>query len=122
MDDPRIDALEKTATRHEAVIEMLRKQLSEIHEGVARIEVTMASRAPAGESHFCRTHLSAIEALERKVEALKAEVDTVKAWVWKGLGGLAVLMIIVTLVGPTVVEKLAASASRPMPHFMGGTP
>lgn len=92
------------------MIEMLREQLANIHSGVVRIEATLAAR------------IGSIEALEKQVEGLKVEVDCIKSWVWKGLGGLAVLMVVVSLVGPIFLKSAASCSPQPTSQGITKTP
>lgn len=118
----KIVALEGTIERHERLIYEMGQKLDGIHAGLVRIEAVLETRAIPGESAFCVQHMKVIEDVKKDVSAIKAELDQVKTFQWKLSGIASVLLLLLTLFGPSIRALFHFSQSTHQTTMIGGTP
>lgn len=98
----RIAALEKTAERHEGVIEILREQLQRIHDAVIRVDQQLTDRPKPGESPFCASHLKYIEDMKERMIHIETEMDDVRMKIHRWAGAIALAVFLGVLFGPSL--------------------
>jgi len=98
----RIIGLEHDRDRHEKLFELLRERLDKISEALTRVSQQLADRPMAGDSAFCRGHMSMIEDLKQRVVHVESELDAVRILIAKWGGGIALACFLGVLFGPSI--------------------
>lgn len=106
-------ALERDRDRHEQTLVTLQGAIQSIRDLLIEVKTKVSSFESPGTGKLCGEHMRHLESFSRRMDLLEEDVRALQKTLWKWAGGLAVLVILLSLFGPQLRSALLHTNNQP---------